>query len=156
MWFACQLTNRAVLLTALIAYSTAVQARCDVTSTPLSFGTYDVFSATPVRSSATIGVTCTSGGVQLVTITVGPSIGSGGFNPRQMVQSGGADRLGYNLFIDPGLTQIWGDGTGTGSAVIVNVSNSQPFNGTAYGIIFARQNVSAGAYSDVLTVTINR
>jgi spore coat protein U-like protein len=150
----CQL--RILLPSALLSLALQAHARCDVTATPITFGAYDVFSSTAVRSTATINVTCTTGGAQLVTVTIGPSLGSGGFSPRQMRWASGNDRLDYNLYSDAGLTQIWGDGTGVGSPVTVLVDRGRPFNGSVYGVIPARQNVSAGLYSDSLTVTINR
>jgi spore coat protein U-like protein len=147
---------RILIAGVLVSLALQAHARCDVTATPITFGAYDVFSSTSVRSTATINVTCTSGGAQLVTITIGPSTGSGGFSPRQMRWVSGNDRLDYNLYTDAGLTQIWGDGTGAGSPVTVLVNRGRPFNGMVYGVIPARQNVSAGVYSDSLTVTINR
>jgi spore coat protein U-like protein len=73
---------------------------------------------------------------------------SGGFTPRQMTSAVG-DRLNYYLFTDAAHTTIWGDGTGGGT-----ITRNTILNATIYGRIPAAQNVSTGAYSDVLTATV--
>ena len=129
---------------------------CNVTATNMSFGTYDIFSATPLTSTATATVTCNyfwGGG----NVTVTFSTGSGGsFTPRTM--SNGTNTLDYNIYADANHTQILGDGTnGT-----VTYQHTFPggFFGTAtavatmYGQIPAQQNIPAGTYNDVITITL--
>jgi len=79
--------------------------------------------------------------------------GSGSFAARRM-QSGG-NQLQYNLYRDITRTQIWGDGTGgsysvTGTIVILGSAIPYP----VYGSIPGNQNVSSGAYSDTIQVTV--
>jgi len=67
--------------------------------------------------------------------------------------SAGAQSLSYTVYSDTGRTTIWGNGTlasvpvaGTGTGTVQSIS--------AYGRIFAGQNVTAAAYADTINVTI--
>jgi spore coat protein U-like protein len=75
------------------------------------------------------------------------------FTPRAMSTAG--DSLAYNLFLDPSCTTVWGDGTsGTSVYSAPTPVDGHNYNVTIYGCIPARQNVSAGSYSDSIVVTI--
>jgi spore coat protein U-like protein len=136
-----------------VGYYGWAYAACNVATTGLSFGAYDVFATTDVRSTASITVSCDLTPPPDVTIAIGPSATSGQLIPRQM--QCGSDILRYNVFIDPALTQVWGDGTGGGSTVTNRVMKNKPWVVTVYGRIPAQQDVRAGVYSDTLTVIIN-
>ena len=60
------------------------RAACRVTATSVSFGAYDVFSPVPLDSTGSVSVSCDELPPSDVVIEIGPSAGSGGFNPRQM------------------------------------------------------------------------
>lgn len=132
------------------------RAACNVAATGVSFGAYDVFSATPLDSTGSVTVSCDSVPPPDVVIEIGPSSGSGGFNPRQMRHASRPDRLGYNLFTDSSRSAVWGDGTaGTRTVFLKNVHRQKPpVVTTIYGRIPPGQNVSTGTYSDTLTATI--
>lgn len=133
-----------------------VRAACNVSATGVSFGAYDVFSATPLDSTGSVTVSCDEVPPPDVVIAIGPSAGSGGFNPRQMRHASRPDRLGYNLFTDASRSAVWGDGTGgTRTVFLKNVKrNKPPVVTTIYGRIPPGQNVPAGSYADTLTATI--
>ena len=127
--------------------------RCSVTTVGVAFGVYDVFASTPLLSAGSVSVRCVGIGTGIELISVALSTGvSGSFHPRTLFR--GSDRLNYNLYLDPGHSQIWGDGTG-GTMRHVSVSNSQPANLTIFGRIPPGQDVSAGTYSDTIIVTVN-
>lgn len=132
------------------------RAACNVAATSVSFGTYDVFSPTPRDSTGSVTVSCDEVPPPNVVIEVGPSAGSGGFNPRQMRHSSRPDRLGYNLFTDSSHSAVWGDGTaGTQTVSLQRVKRQKPpVVTTIYGRIPPGQNVSAGVYTDTVTLTI--
>jgi spore coat protein U-like protein len=134
-----------------------VFAACTVGTTSMNFGNYDVFSITPLDSTSNISISC-SASDRLAITTIGPSPNSGGFNPRQMKRSGGADLLNYNVYTNAARTTIWGDGTGGTSDVRVRRPPGRPrpwsANLTVYGRVPQAQDVSIGAYSDLLTVTV--
>lgn len=130
-------------------------AACVVTAPTLSFGPYDGLSGAPATTSATAVVTCNEAPPPTVTMELGPSAVSGGFFPRQMRQDGGSDRLSYNFYTTAGAGAVWGDGTGGTVTQSARVNRGKPWVVTIYGFVPAGQDVSAGSYSDTLTVTIN-
>jgi spore coat protein U-like protein len=129
---------------------------CSVTTTPVIFTNYDVFSTSPLNSTGTINVSCNNPEKKPIPVTIAISSGgSGKFNPRQMRAATGTDRLNYYLFTDPSRTTIWGDGT-SGTSIVSNVVTKQSsFITTIYGMIPPRQNLSAGSFADSLVVTVN-
>ncbi len=143
---------KAGLLALCLSYSTWAAAACHVATSSLSFGTYDVFAGTDVRSTATITVTCRLVPPPTVTIAIGAGAHADRPGPRHM--AAGSSRLRYNVYRDPALTQVWGDGTGSGGTVTHVVPKNTPWVATLYGRIPAQQNVRAGVYNDTLVVTI--
>ncbi len=142
----------------LFLYALPVDA-CNVSTTGLNFANYDAFSPLPFNTTGTVTVVCAITPPPDVTISIGPSSNSGGFIPRQMKHISLPDLLSYNLYIDSAGTIVWGDGTGgTQTVFLKKVKQSKkkekPIVTTIYGIVPPLQNVSIGAYRDVLTVTI--
>ncbi len=136
----------------------AADAACTMSVTNVAFGPYDVFVSTPVDSdSGRVYVNCTAD-VGTATMTIGPSATSGRFNPRGMKHATGADVLNYNIYTSSARAAIWGDGTSGPSVGQVRRPTGRPAPWVAsqimYGRIPARQNVSAGPYSDNITVTV--
>lgn len=133
---------------------TGAYAACTVFTTGINFGSYDVFSTTPTDSTATIMVTCDETPAPTVAVSIGASPTSGGFNPRKMKHASQPDLMNYNLFTDAPRTVIWGDGTSGTATETRRVRRGTPVTLTVYGRIFSGQDVSAGSYSETLTVTI--
>ena len=145
------LVSLCVLGAALVIGGRLASAQtCTITTTPVSFGIYDVFSAAPLASTGSVNYQC----MWLVhQRTVYLSKGSApSNNPRQMIS--GANRLNYNLYLDAGHTQIWGDPNpysfaDTGWDFFPNVTL------TIYGLIPAGQDVPTGSYTDAIIATVN-
>ncbi len=131
-------------------------ARCNVTATPVSFGSYDPLSTVPLDSTGKISVTCRNPPQQPLTVTIQFNEGgSANFSQRSMIPlSGGTDRLLYNLFTNASTSVIFGDGSGGSATLSRTIDRNTPWSVTVYGRMPPLQNVSAGAYSDNLTVTI--
>jgi len=117
------------------------------------FGAYDVFNATSTDSAGNISYSCTGG----ATVTIALSLGNGPtFAQRHLVRLGGAT-LAYNLYLDPGHSMIWGDGTGPS----LMSPPSSPADGSVVMVpIFAsispHQDVAVGGgYTDSIMVTMN-
>lgn len=127
-------------------------ATCNVNTTAVSFGSYDVFSITPTDSTGTITILCDAS-INVLT-DIGQSPNSGGFNPRKMKHTSLADLLSYNLFTDTARTVIWGNGTGGTSAVTQKATKNKSLNLTVYGRMPQGQDISGGLYGETLTVTI--
>jgi spore coat protein U-like protein len=72
-----------------------------------------------------------------------------------MRHDGGSDRLAYNFYADPGGAAVWGDGSGGTVTMSARVMKNTPWTVTLYGRVPPGQDVSAGSYSDMLTITIN-
>jgi len=139
---------------ALAAAQPAVAAaKCTITTASnVAFGTYDVFSASPLDTTGVVQISC-NGAAQ--TITVDLSRGNAPtYSPRYMLK--GSEQLNYNLYLDAARTLIWGDGTG-GTSVYgpVDPPNGVNVNLTIYGRIPAGQDLTAGAYADTIVATIN-
>ena len=132
-------------------------AACNVSATGVNFGPYDVFSTVPRDSTGSVTVSCDEVPPPDPVISIGPSGNSGGFFPRTMRRSGGPGTLEYNLFTDPSMTSVWGDGAaGTNTVNLKNVHRQKPpVVVPIYGRIPPGQDAPSGTYGDSLTVTIN-
>jgi spore coat protein U-like protein len=132
---------------------------CDVSTTPISFGNYDVFSSSPLDTTGTITIECNIKDNEKKPMPVRVAIGDGGANsffPRQMRRSGGGVPMNYNLYLDPSRSNIWGDGNNNTSVFTGNIFRNDTRILTIYGRVPARQNLMAGTYSDspvVVTVS---
>jgi spore coat protein U-like protein len=129
--------------------------QCNVVTTPVNFGYYDLFSITDLNSTGSITVTCNAP-IQNPAVPVRLDLtagSSGSFALRRMVSTSGG-RLNYNLYSDAAKTMILGDGTGGSVNLSSVISKTAPWKITIYGRIPARQNVAPGVYSDSLTATI--
>jgi spore coat protein U-like protein len=143
-----------VLAACFAAACGGARAACHVSGVDVRFGTYDPLSIGATPSTGSITVTCNQSPPPTVTIQIGPSAGTGAFAPRGLRKVGGAELLNYNLYADSNLTQIWGDGTAGTVAPSHRVQKNSPWSPTVYARIPAGQDVSAGAYTDVVSITV--
>lgn len=125
--------------------------KCTITTTPVVFGSYDVFETTDNVNG--VG-TLTIGGVGKACLNSYPvTLGtgqSGNYAARVMKDVSGANSLYYNLYTNPARTIIWGDGNG-GSSSVTAVQNV-PLS--VFGRISAGQDAAIGFYSDFITATV--
>jgi spore coat protein U-like protein len=139
----------------VFAATSAWGATCSVASSGINFGNYDVFVPTPTASTGTIDIVCDQTQPDIV-IFLGPSSNSGVFIPRQMRHASKPDLLNYNIYTTSSMSTVWGNGTqGTSTVNALVRKKDQPATVTFFGRITSGQDISAGFYSDVLTVTIN-
>ena len=135
------------LLLGLMSVSTPARAlSCAVTPQSVPFGNYDTLAPAPAEGVGTIRIACDAD--TAFTVSIGP--GSGSYDARAM--SNGAATLDYNLYTDATRLVVWGDGV-TGGSTVSGSGTSVDL--PVYGRIPARQNVEAGSYSDVVTVTVS-
>jgi spore coat protein U-like protein len=150
-----KIPGKGLALLLFLFLGSAAHAACSVSTTGLNFGAYDVFAATPRDTSGTVTVACDRNPPTDVTVSIGPSPTSGGFNPRQMRHVSPTDRLNYNLYTTPSMATVWGDGSaGTSTVLLRKVNKNRPVTTTIYGRIPPGQNVYVGSYVDTVTVTI--
>jgi spore coat protein U-like protein len=146
----------ALALAAWIGSATPVVAQgptgCVISLTGVQFGTYDLFSAVPLRSTGAIVYRC---GNRVRNMTIAFTRGqSSTYAPRTMRRA--SEPLLYNLYLDAALAVVWGDGSaGTSLYSVGNARNNRDVAITIYGSIPALQDVSAGTYTDDVTATIN-
>lgn len=146
---------RLAVLLAAVLFARAADCACNVTATGVSFGPYDAASLLPADSAGSVTVSCDQNPPVDITVTIGPSGTTGGFNPRSMRLATGTARLNYNLYTDASRSVVWGDGTsGTAAVVIRRVNRNRAQTATIYARTPAGQNVPVGAYTDSLVVTI--
>ena len=144
-----------LILLSLLFIGEAQSATCNFNSvTNVAFGNYDVFSASPNDSQGNVQIRCTYWTARTVTMRIGPSPNSGGFNPRQMKLTTGTDLMNYNLYTTASRNIIWGDGTQGTSTVAKSCPRNTNVDFPVYGRIPAAQDVSIGNYSETLVVTI--
>ena len=123
------------------------EANCTISTTSVTFGTYDVFSATPRDANGTVQIDCTPREDVQVTLSLGSS---SVFNPRTL--RSGSNILNYNLFRNAGRTQIWGDGSaGTSTFSGNNIRNTTL---TVFGRVPAAQDAAVGNYADTIVATV--
>lgn len=131
------------LITALV--SAPAGAACTVSTQSVPFGGYSTLNPAVTDGVGNVHVACTA--TTSFVVALGPG---GGTIPARMLASG-AYRLNYNLYTNVSRLTLWGNGVNGG----VTVSGSgTSVNLPVYGRIPARQNLRAGAYSDVVAVTI--
>jgi len=131
-----------VLGAVLVLAGGSAQAACSITVDPLAFGTYQAAQATVLDASFNVTYVCDSGGDRpSYSFSAGSS---GNVNARSM--SNGRDALQYQLYSDAARTQVLTTGS--------EFANRPGRTYTYYGRIAANQDVSPGAYSDSVTMTV--
>jgi spore coat protein U-like protein len=127
---------------------------CSIGSaTGVVFGSYDIFSGSPVDSTGTISYLCSDvGGADSIIIHLSKG-SSATYSPRTLVS--GLYELSYNLYLDAARSSIWGDATsGTSEYGPLIPQGGVSTDVTLYGRIPAGQNAHVGTYSDTVVVTL--
>lgn len=128
---------------------------CTVSTTNLSFGTYNPSASSPTTATATVTANCVSVSVPMnASVDLALSAGtSGNAAARQMAN--GTARLNYNIYQDAGYATVWGNNSNGGTSQTMMINNLLNFNATktAYGRVPAGQYAKTGAYSDPVVVT---
>lgn len=132
--------------------SATVLNNCTITATPMVFGAITDFSAADTDSTSTILLVCSPNAVYEVQLNDGQNANGG---QRRLSNLAGAEFINYEIYSDTARTSRWGDtissDTVTGTASALGTSTL-----TAYGrIAQGEPAVSAGAYTDLITVTVN-
>lgn len=121
---------------------------CTISTTPVSFGSYNVFNTVATASTGSVTYWCSF--AWTVSIYLGKGT-AGSNSPRQMAS--GANRLNYNLYLDAAHTRVWGDPAPNSHTANFVWRSGETV--TVYGLIPALQDVATGSYSDSVTATVN-
>ena len=128
----------------------SVAARCNVSTTTVSFGAYDPTVATPTDQNGAVTIQCTKGTVATIDLANGSNFSGG---TRRMIGAGTGEFLTYGLFTNsPGGTP-WGLGIAGGATVGYTAPNASPTSLTVFGRMAALQDVSVDSYQDTVVVT---
>lgn len=143
-----------LLLAADVGGLVAAEGGCTVSVPPLILTAGPGAQGLPPMSAGEIALDCPKG--LPVQVKIGPSErgGGAGFSPRRMVWSAGSATLAYNLYLDPGATMIWGDGTGK-TRFFTGTGKGTRQSLPVYGrILPQRPAPREGVYRDSLLVTV--
>ncbi|WP_416760803.1 spore coat U domain-containing protein [Roseateles sp. So40a] len=131
---------------------TTVTTACNVSGNTLAFGSaINPISGAAVTGSSTLTIECTATTPYTVALSAGVNAGGiTNFLNRKMAN--GAYTLAYQLYVDNGYTQVWGNGTG--SSVYSGTGSGGLQNVTIYGRIPSLTGTVPGTYTDTVTVTV--
>ncbi len=129
-----------------------LQDACELSTAPtdLDFGTVNLLNQDYDAASA-VYVTCTEGAAYALSLDAGDHADG---TSRRMENSG--NFVSYRLYSDGGRTTLWGDGTTFGSTA-AGTGNGAEQTVDVFGRVANADNTStppAGAYSDIVTVTV--
>jgi len=152
--------------TGSLSVTSSVAQACAVSSSStLGFGAYDPIGANAASArtgTGSVSITCTK---DSSAITIDLNAGGNALGNQRRMAGAGSDFLNYNI-TQPETTTPWtscagsttwgstvGGSVYTPGGVTWSSSAAQAF--TVCGSVPAAQNVSAGTYSDTVTVTVN-
>lgn len=161
----------ALALCALCASPLLHATQCSISTSGLSFGTYDPLAgypaSTPTTANGSARLDCRLTGWDVlfgINVSVALSTGSSGSYMARSLRNG-AEQLRYNLYTDPTYTEVFGDGSGsTGIAqecfpgIFIGCAGgaaSSPATIPVYGRLPGSQDVGPGSYADSLVVTVS-
>jgi spore coat protein U-like protein len=151
-----------VLVLGLLVAPGAQAVTCSVTGATLPFAGYNPLDTLSTTVIAQVKVHCEPNVLEAllgVTMTAALSAGSSGSAIDRTARQGG-QALHYNVYLDPGLQQLLGDGT-VGSTVpsvclfSVLCGAKSDYNFALYGAMPPRQDVGTGPYADTLLLILN-
>jgi spore coat protein U-like protein len=132
-------------------------ATCTVNAVAMSWGQVDSLRMGTIESTGNITVACIGMPGESVRYSLLLGAGQSGRFGARRLESAQGPGPGYNLYIDPARTLVWGDGS-AGTAMISDVftliGHSISRSHTVYGRLIGRPDARAGAYSDSILVTL--
>ena len=155
--FVARRSTSIVLLAGLCGLLLPLEAsaiNCRATITPLIFGTYMPMSTVNLDVAGNISVRCMAQPGSF-SVLIGPGMSADQTDRTLMGSAGGI--LHYNLYLNAGRGQIWGDGNGptfTASGVRSTTGRPTNYDYPVYGRIFSNQDPVPGTYSDNVLVTL--
>ena len=139
--------------TAPLNISASVAAVCTITTSPVAFGPYDPVvanAATDLTAAGSVNVACTKGTASTIDLGNGGAFAAGS---RRM--GSGSDFLNYALYKDVARTQVWGTGLAGGTTMAYNAATKASTAVSVFGTVPQNQDVTVGAYTDIVLATIN-
>ena len=140
----------AAIQTTSMLISVNVMPDCIITATPLVFGLYNPNAVTSTKSISRLKVLCTLNTPYNIAIDQGA--GDSATTRLRMMSGPGAKAIQYTLSQNPTHTINWGNTVGVDT--VGGNGRGVPQYIIVYGEIPAKQNVTPGAYRDVVNVSI--
>lgn len=132
---------------ALIGWSVSSSGwACQVMATGITLGTYETIAPSLVVGTGTIRVTCPQPAV--IRLSAG-LYSQGEFSSRTLRADTEPTHLRYNLYLDPTLLRVWGDGAANTFVQQVPAGTS---NLTIYAVVPDGQRITPGILNDMITV----
>jgi spore coat protein U-like protein len=124
-----------------------------VSTTTLAFpsATSAAIQAGNIDATGTVSVNCTTGSSYTIALDKGAGGSTATTAVRRMLS--GTNALTYTVYSDAARTAVWADTT-TGAGSVTKTGTGTADLISAYGRIFSGQTVPAGAYVDVINVTV--
>lgn len=144
---------RADSLGARMDVTATVTQNCQLIVPPLSFGTYDPLASNsiqPADATAIVTVSCTRNTGASLSFDFGLHAA---VETERVMSGPGSEPLRYQIYRDAARSQVWA--RGTDSVRVFSRGISTPEQLTVFGRILPRQEVEPGAYTDVLTATVD-
>ena len=148
-----------------LTVSAEITASCTISTTDLSFGTYDGIVANAsqdLTATSTISTTCTAGTGGVVTMGGGDHTsfsrgrGPGSGIIRNMANEGSTSYLRYEIYADASHTYVWNYSQIAMSSVASVTGTGTSQDMTVYGKVFKnQQDAAAGSYTDTVTIAFN-
>lgn len=132
--------------------SAQVLENCSVVSTPMAFGAITDVGASNVDTTATLTLACTANANFEIQLDNGTNPDAG---QRRMANVGATEFLAYDIYKDAARSSRWGNTLGsdtvTGTASALGTASVTAYGRIAQGV----SKVSAGSYTDTVTITVN-
>ena len=126
-------------------------ATCNVTTTPMDFGTVaDLGTAQSATSQ--LGITCTRGTNYTVGLSNGINGGTSPTNRKLASASAPGSSITYGIYRDTAFSQPWGQTVGSNTVSGVGTGTQQLV--IAYGRMPVQAKPSPASYSDTIVVTV--
>ena len=138
-----------------------VASTCDISTTPVAFGTYDPTAAAAHNGNGTVTLTCVKGSLPVVSL----DLGANPVGTQRHMKGAGTDVLQYELFQPANNTAgtvcagtetvVWGDGTNGTQFAATAAPDALARTYNVCGSIPKGQSVSADNYTDAVTAKVD-
>lgn len=136
--------------------SATIPVTCNVSATPLNFGTSGTSIAANIRATATITAQCT----YTTPYSVGLDNGQNANGAQRRMQAAAGQYVSYGLYTDSGYSQPWTTTSSTTSCsagantCVLGTGTGSNQSVTVYGNVPPQSAPAAGTYSDTVVVTV--
>src|SRR2546428_10716703 len=101
-WTRCATLVCSMLASAALWTAAADAGNCTISTSAVTFGTYNVFSSIDLTGTGRVTYNCNGNATVTITLDNG---GASSCSSRRMLK--GSEQLAYNLYLDAALTMIW-------------------------------------------------